>query len=315
MRVLAVLARIENKPVELCAQIFQCHRNTIRNWILMFNENGVEGLADHPRFGRPRKMAYGVFEQIIESPPSSEGLLRQGWTLTLLWHILRENYHISYSKGHLSHLLQQLRINAIVPRSENLHANPQDQYHWWNTIGDPLLKHHFSTLWIEDETTARITTDVKKVLAKKGSKPFVQTEIGRYGIKVNIFISWKPLTGEIVVSLENHLNSTITRKHLYQLKRVHGKGRIDLLWDGSGAHHAQNVKKCGNKKGFHLTFFPPYSPKMNPVEEINRQLKQYLALKLFSSREALVQEITQFFQDHRYQFLLDVKKYLHVMKP
>ena len=96
---------------------------------------------------------------------------------------------------------------------------------------------------------------------------------------------------------------------------MHGKGRIDLLWDGSGAHHAQNVKKCGNKKGFHLTFFPPYSPKMNPVEEINRQLKQYLALKLFSSREALVQEITQFFQDHRYQFLLDVKKYLHVMKP
>lgn len=132
------------------------------------------------------------------------------------------------------------------------------------------MQHHYDTLYVEDETTARVATRVKRVLAKRGSKPVVWVKVGAYDQKVNMFISWRAKTGRVVVSLEDGLDAGPTKRHLRKLKRAHGKGKLHVRWDGTGTHSVPSVLRLGEKEGIHFHRFPPYPPKMSPVEYINK---------------------------------------------
>ncbi len=151
---------------------------------------------------------------------------------------------------------------------------------------------------------------MKKVLAEKGSKPVVRVKAGNYDQKVNVFISWRAKTGRAVVSLEDGLDAVPTKQHLWKVKRCHGKGQVHVLWDGSGAHLVPGVLRQAKKAGIHLYRFPPHSPKMNPVEYINKELKRFLSLTIFASRDALLAAIKQFFREHHYKFEYDIAEFI-----
>jgi len=151
---------------------------------------------------------------------------------------------------------------------------------------------------------------VKKVLAKRESKPVLRVKLGAYDQKVNVFISWRPKTHQIVVTLEDSLDAVPTKRHLRQVRKAHGKGPQELLWDGTGAHLEASVRHHGIKAGIHFHRFPTHSPKMNPVEQINKHLKEFLSLRIFATREDLVAAITQFFRDHHYKFTFDLTSFI-----
>jgi len=55
---------------------------------------------------------------------------------------------------------------------------------------------------------------------------------------------------------------------------------------------------------------PAWSPDLNPVEEIFRQLKAFLANKLFFSVDELKSEIMRFFQQINFKVNFDPADYL-----
>ncbi len=175
-------------------------------------------------------------------------------------------------------------------------------------VGDPLSQ-TTEDLWTEDETTVRLGTIQRRVLAPCGSRPVIKIRIGRYSKRVNVFISLSR-KGQVVVTLVIGLDAKATKRHLREVRRTNGPGPIILIWDGSGAHHAKTVKKYCQKKGIRLEYFPPHSPEVNPVEEINRQLKDFLATRLFWTVKELKQVIKQFFEDHNYHFDLKIEEYI-----
>jgi transposase len=310
LRMTLVLARCNGIPVGTTAGVEQVSRNTPALWVKRFNEDGLAGFYDRPRWIPPRKIPYGFIRQVLASPPRIEGYKHEGWTPKLLWHALKDHYATTYSKGHLSRILRQLNDRLIVPRTEHISANPVKQEEWKVTEGTPILRDHFDALYVEDETTARVGTIVKKVLAERGSKPVVRVKVGKYDQKVNVFISWRAKTGRVVVSLEDGLDAVPTKQHLRMLKRRHGKGPVHVLWDGSGAHLVPDVLRQAKKAGIHVHRFPPHSPKMNPVEYINKQLKRFLSLTIFADREELLAAIKQFFREHHYKFAYDLADFI-----
>ena len=53
-RAVMVLLSAHGLPPAQIAALLDCHPATVRRWIGRFNAEGVAGLADRPRSGRPR---------------------------------------------------------------------------------------------------------------------------------------------------------------------------------------------------------------------------------------------------------------------
>src|SRR2546430_1269765 len=53
-RAVMVLLSLHGLPPAQIAELLDCHPATVRRWIGRFNAEGVAGLADRPRSGRPR---------------------------------------------------------------------------------------------------------------------------------------------------------------------------------------------------------------------------------------------------------------------
>ena len=53
-RALMVLLSLRGLAPSQIAELLDCHPATVRRWISRFNREGLAGLADRPRPGRPR---------------------------------------------------------------------------------------------------------------------------------------------------------------------------------------------------------------------------------------------------------------------
>ena len=147
------------------------------------------------------------------------------------------------------------------------------------------------------------------MLALKGTHPRVKTRLGRYSQRVNVFISMSR-SGQVVVTLTQGLTAQMTLFHLAALRKVCSSSQLTILWDGNGNHRALSVLTFCLQHQIECITFPPYSPELNPIEELNRQLKLFLANRIFWSVSVLKTAIHRFFQRHNYQFPLRIETYL-----
>jgi Winged helix-turn helix len=55
LRAVMVLLSLHGLPAAEIAALLECHPATVRRWVGRFSSEGVAGLADRPRSGRPRR--------------------------------------------------------------------------------------------------------------------------------------------------------------------------------------------------------------------------------------------------------------------
>src|SRR5215472_6080330 len=83
LRAVMVLLSVQGLPAAQIAGLLECHPATVPRWIGRFNRDGVAGLADRPRSGRPRlggrRLARRV-AALLERPGP--------WTLPRIWRYL-----------------------------------------------------------------------------------------------------------------------------------------------------------------------------------------------------------------------------------
>ena len=109
--------------------------------------------------------------------------------------------------------------------------------------------------------------------------------------------------------MSDRVDSETFIKFLYQLKRAVGKDKIYVIWDNAGGHVAKRVKRYAEKEGIYLIRQPPWSPHLNPVEEIWTELKIHLANRLFFSVDELKDAIMEFFEIKGYVERINIDGY------
>ena len=78
-----VLLSLQGISAAQIAVLLECHPATVRRWIGRFNTEGMAGLADRPRCGRPRLGGRRLTRRIAAL------LARPGpWTLPRIWRYL-----------------------------------------------------------------------------------------------------------------------------------------------------------------------------------------------------------------------------------
>lgn len=64
IRLLAIKLSYEGTSVQDIANILSKSRQTVANWIIFFNDYGIEGIKDNDKVGRPTKIDEDVEELV-----------------------------------------------------------------------------------------------------------------------------------------------------------------------------------------------------------------------------------------------------------
>jgi transposase len=99
------------------------------------------------------------------------------------------------------------------------------------------------------------------------------------------FAAIEPKTGEMVSLMLPLVNTEAMNLHLAEIARRYPDEPIALVLDGAGWHKGENLVVPDNMT---LVFLPPYSPELNPVEQLWKALRQnWFANLLFNSMSSL----------------------------
>jgi len=103
---------------------------TVAYWVNRFESEGLAGLADADRPGRPRRLTeqQGLeIEQALRSAPSDYGLNANLWDGRLLSHFIRKQFGVDIGIRQCQRLFRQFGFRLRKPRALIAKADPEKQ--------------------------------------------------------------------------------------------------------------------------------------------------------------------------------------------
>src|SRR5436190_4092893 len=164
-RAVMVLLSLHELPAAQIAELLECHPATVRRWIGRFNGEGLAGLADRPRCGRPRLGGRRLTRRITAL------LGRPGpWTLP------RIRRYLGWPQVSARTLYRRVRLVAIWRRPELTARGDPDHDHVVAGITARLLElPRQAVVLAEDETHLNLLPHVRASWTLRGARPLVLT--------------------------------------------------------------------------------------------------------------------------------------------
>ena len=298
-RMHAVLLSSRGYDVGQIASILEYDEATVRRWLERFEADGLEGLQDRPRSGRPRSAgaaAQDTVRRALEVSP--EGCGHPGvalWTVVLLQTHLFVARGVQLSCSSVRRLVHALGYAWRRPR----HVLPKDP------DTDSKMRHICSTLLAApanavvlclDECDIHLMPLLRATWMRRGQQADVPTP--GQNRKRGIFGAMELETGAL------HYTVTLTKKavdfiaFLETLAGAYPGLPLYLVLDNASIHHAKLVQGwLAEHPQVHLLFLPAYSGhRYNPIEKVWWHLKQQVAAnRLHGSIDALVSAVHGYF--------------------
>jgi len=164
-RAVMVLLSLHGVAPSQIAELLDCHPATVRRWIGRFNCEGMAGLADRPRSGRPRLGGRRLTSRIAAL------LERPGpWTLP------RIRRYLGWPQVSMRTLYRRIRLVAIWRRPKLTARGDPDHDHVVAGIVARLLELPRSAVVLaEDETHLNLLPHVRASWTLRGRRPEVPT--------------------------------------------------------------------------------------------------------------------------------------------
>ncbi len=281
---------------------------SIRDWILRFDADGPDGLADGPRAGRPCRLSEAEKREVAlwieEGPdPEEDGVSR--WRLIDIRDKVLLRFKEYFSLEGIRRVIRSLGFVNISPRPVHPKADPVKREEFrrdfselaMNVVPDgtePVM----IDVWFQDEARAGQKGMLSRVWARKGSRPRIVRD-HRYGYAY-LFAAACPEHSVAVGHICDRANTGEMNRHLADISAAVPTGRhAVLVLDGAGWHRSNDLEIPAN---ISLLRLPPYSPELNPMENVFAFLKgNFLANQVF----ATVDDVRSAIANAWYSFLAD----------
>ncbi len=151
--------------------------------------------------------------------------------------------------------------------------------------------------YFQDEMRFGTRTELGKRWTACGVRPQGEQIIGyEYGY---LSVALNPQTGAMFVLLLPDMRVESFQAFLDEFVRFIGEQSfVRLITDGAAAHRSTRLKVAEKLTIEHL---PPYSPELNPVERLFKELRKELKNRVFESfeavEEAVIKTIEPFMKD------------------
>ena len=118
-RLLAIALVLEGHPREAAAQLNGMDRQTLRDWVLRYNAEGVAGLSSRCSPGRPLALNEAQMEElrsmVLEGPDLERNKVVR-WRCADLQAEIASRWSVSVAERTVGKLLRQLRMTRLQPR-------------------------------------------------------------------------------------------------------------------------------------------------------------------------------------------------------
>jgi len=278
-------------PTKVAARRVGVSRDTGDRWLSDWNDVGLDGLRPSFAGGRPAKLSPAQFEEFF-------ALLEEGqpWTPQEIDDLLWERYGVTYDRAHLARILRTDGMQYAKPRPMDSRQSPDAEEDFRERLlqalaedngGEPLVLGFFDVSWPQPfENSQRMWSYDRTVEIDKPMVAVPWKTIGFYAL----------LGNSTLIFRERKTKESICAA-LEAIREQNPIGRILLIADNDGGHHAKLTQKRADELGIEFVFLPPYSPMFNAIEPLWKSLKRKISPTIFEDKDHFEKFVTDTFLD------------------
>nr|WP_283630420.1 IS630 family transposase [Alteromonas macleodii] len=284
-------------------------RGSVNTWVSNYLAHGLEGLQSKPSPGRPCQLSVSQREQIAhfikENAVKKEGgrLIAQD-----VRQYISDTFQIDYQLRNVYRIMDALGFSWITSRSKHPKQSQQTQDTFKKNFLLETILHTPGHLpldrvdvWFQDEARFGQQNQTSRIWAAKGSRPrVVKQQQFDYGY---VFGAVCPSNGNTQALISPLVNKEVMKQHLKLISEATEPGRhAVVVMDGAGWHTIDTASPFTNVS---LLKLPPYSPELNPMEQVWQWLRQRcLSNRVFRGYEEIVEQVSRAWNT----FIADVER-------
>lgn len=264
-----------------CAEISEMlghAKNTVRQWQERFQREGICGLLDRPRSGRPSKSLHltDVLEAQMSQDPPCFGYLQAIWTIAMLMTHLCERFRFTCSRSTVRRGLAKIRYSWHRPKLSPA-QRPDPLAEERRAALDAALAENSGVLLAADECDMCLLAILRSMWQRIGEQARLPTP--GQNAKIGVFGAINLRTGLLHAMCSKTKRSSDFIQFMEMLLVAYPADIIRIVIDNASIHHSALTRKwLALHPRIVLICLPTYSGhQLNPIEKVWWLLKQHIA--------------------------------------
>ena len=132
-RLHAIQLNLDGHHCSEIARILSVHRANVSLWLRHWQDEGLDGLLEGHRAGRPSGLNTEQRERLsvlVRAGSLDYGFKSGVWTAPMIGEVIRQEFSVRYHPGHVRKLLYGLGFSVQRPKKLLARADPAAQQRW-----------------------------------------------------------------------------------------------------------------------------------------------------------------------------------------
>lgn len=263
LRARIALLAAEGRRTDEIAETVNCSRPTVILWRRRVAEQGLDGLRDAPRPGRPPRYGEEQRQKILafgmQQPPEGEGTH---------WSTRRAARRLGVTQSAVQRVWRAHRLQPHRAETFKFSRDPQLESKVIDVVG--LYLHppaNAVVLCIDEKSQIQALERTSPMLPLRPGLPARQTHDYRRHGTVTLFAALNTANGRVVTEFHQRHRHQEVLSFLKRINREYPRKQIHIIWDNYSTHKHDDVEEwLGKHPRFQSHFTPTSASWMNQVE-------------------------------------------------
>lgn len=281
-RLLFIRQLYDGIGVEKACERVCISRQTAYAWRDEWNAQGYDGLK--PRFGggKPPKLSKEQKEQLKQKLKSKDN-----WLTSEVRALIKREFDVAYSDRHVRKILRNFEMHYAKPYPHDYRQPENASGLLADSLKQAVKEAPRDCIIGFIDQAAPQTTDNKQRFWSF-NKPRVCKNTSKY--RANTF-GFYPVNGKEVLDFKESSKAPQVCEFLRLICERNPARHVIAILDNARGHIAQTTRKYAKKLNITLVFLPPYSPGLNPIEQIWKSIRRKISQIFIRSEWAFKETI------------------------